>query len=317
MRSLLALRGMFFVMDSPRSSPLRSDLHAVLAPVLDTPAGPRILAMVAALVGYHSRVLSLEARDFLHLTEAASEAIGRSYKNAGPEEAQRFSTRVRQTLDVLGRTFDVSGDETRERVRRLCGLLRFVDAIDVDRTRLPPRFVREAARPTARNLREYLKRELIRTVAIHKRVVQFGVSLPAPAAETMASLRTILLADGAAPGMPLTFDQVREPWAFDARTHVQSLQQTFDAWLEKRWEAVLARPGALSIEEKRQIAIVTALTVAGEVLEEYSAIEVCDLTGIIGLGRFEWNGAEPFDGRGTVLDGHVVTGGAVRQRAGS
>ena len=106
----------------------------------------------------------------------------------------------------------------------------------------------------------------------------------------MSLIDTLQRSQGESDAPLLTIEQLRTPWDSAVRDRIEALQPRLNTWLEETWTQVLQREEPSAPDRRRVIEAVTALTVAGEILEEYRAITDCGLSHLVAPGRFEWVG---------------------------
>ncbi len=309
-RMLHSVRGMEFLASDKHWS---GEFREVAASIKNT--NGFLSTAVPLIVGYHSRLLSLE--DFGHVrgeTETARKIKNRADMGKEIERIYVPSVEsVQQTLVELTRR-DVF-PERREVMRGLCGLFRFVDAIDIGRSRLPATFLRNSRMPSRRqrdgpqkwerkykqytkDLREYLKQELVAEVRVDHGRVSFDLTVPRPTVETCEEIRHLL--------PEASLDSIVEPWGLGGRQFVgdQSTVERMNKLLitniaelrlkrsSRLREISLTGVRGTASMGARVLATVAVLAVAGQVLEEYRAIKVCGLDRHIQLGEFSWGREE-------------------------
>jgi CheY-like chemotaxis protein/uncharacterized protein YidB (DUF937 family) len=265
--------------------------------------------LLATIVGYHARFFkSLKTDKFLRWCEDAEDRFGQ-LSNATNEAAGVSKRQLRSTLEALSNL--LKSKPILERLRRQCALFRFVDAVDIDASRNPAPFIILDRRRNAVNNREYLKREVVKRVELEKGKVNLTSLALKPTGEMV---REMLAGQrGFRSSNPDHCAVLLEsPWSTaKARKLVKKLYNKLDRWLTSTWEAImrnaksehsecLERLGLLvangsghkaTEKGKQWIATITALAVAGEVVDEYSAIEESGLDredAGIQLGCFSW-----------------------------
>jgi hypothetical protein len=257
------------------------------------------------LVGYHSRLLGrLDRSSFGVLGTRARQKI----------DANSFawvtSRRVEGVLADLRARIGIDCGRC-ERVRRLCAILRFSDAIDVDRTRIPAPFITlrdgdgGAVVRNATNNREYVKRQVVGDVYLQAGEVRMSFDCPPPL-KRMEQLHSIIELE-----VGEMEDLLVSPWAACHALLWVQVRIKADAWLDGfwhrvmdgpgeggfskddlngTWQAVGIRPGScLSEEALCCVASVASLAVLGEIREEYQAIEDCGLSQYIRLALPVWS----------------------------
>lgn len=269
---------------------------------------------VAVLVGYHARCLkSLKREVFLNWDAAWKE----------PKDVRDRFGKLRSPVATLSKTqgvFELSvnhlsekvGKEPyRDRLRKQCALLRFVDSIDVCQSRNPAQFLILGKGRNAKNNVEYLKRQVSQEISIQtseeSAFVMATLNAPTPEHELVEQALRSLNHDYQLTDEARAF--VFAPWKQTATDSIRELQKDFDKWLEKTWQAIMGEPVdaefvsalkemgvfekqgmRISFQGKWLIAMITALSVTGEILDEYGAIEDAELAGQIRLGEPRFTG---------------------------
>lgn len=255
----------------------------------------------ALIVGHHSRLLPLDAphgkwnhqfrKDYARKAAKALGLASDKADNAMSHLQRRFFSfdASKGTLAHLVKEIDPSRLNL---LRKHCAIFRFVDAIDLDHTRNPARFLCAARTITNLDCRETLKRQVVRKVMVEGGTIQMETNVPPPDKELV---REVV---GKIRGLPDDLDTWISPCPWRNATAKlkwrEECQSKMDEWLEKFWDKPLKHRksffefhrGVLSDAAKLQIASITALSVAWEVLEEYRAIVDCELAGKIRLGNF-------------------------------
>lgn len=237
-----------------------------------------------------------------------------------------FSTALRKIADHL------TAGALRERLRKQCALFRFVDALDVSFTRNPPEFLSLHAKLPAAQYRENLKREVCAEAAILDGEVKVVMHVKPPELDLVSRIANHLgckrIGDAAANrtavealqraevvSNPWQPPNVGSSWSTDALDENSAicLQKPLDEWLERVWKLIVEGEGAsefiqhlrdldildknaldptLTPEGAGKIASITALSVAGELLDEYRAIVEAGLEEKIQLTGKGWNWAK-------------------------
>lgn len=312
------IRGMLALMDG-RYRPKELDDAIQCLDKLES--GDIILMSVAVLTGYHARLLDLDDDNFLRTVggrgeEKLSDAIDFRLRSIGKSKDKTVVPELRLVLEKLnaleallfGPLVEGRRDEAaRERLRRQCAVLRFADALDVDRTRIPLGFLLFDPNRDHYNIREHVKREILEEVEFGPRGIRLRFNAPRP---NLARLNKFL---GETVGLGKRHNPIAEPWHPANRENIRSLQKKLDDWLACYWIQVLwanleqekrkefehehsfcskkvpLNMGDLFDKPSRElIASATALSVAGEILDEYSAIESCGLESQIKLDGVTW-----------------------------
>lgn len=320
-RALHALRGMVLLAKKPRKAshlwPDEEGQHqAHKRFYLKNRSNVR--AAVALITGHHSRLLPLDLKKGVWNHEFASTYQGKVLSALNPaladhplkHTANRFYSldEVEKVLSSL--TGSIKCPHRLERLRKQCAIFRFMDAIDVDQSRNPARFLCVARKISSIDRRETLKRQVIRMVKIEGGTVDMQTNVPPPPVH--AVLKVIYLEARSEPddeNLQKLLSQIREqedqlqewlqkPWqnpCAENRKWRISCHKALDCWLEKMWrspskyetEGLLSKRGCKYTKKaKLLIASLTALSVAWEILDEYKAIVDCALADSVKLGRF-------------------------------
>jgi CheY-like chemotaxis protein len=206
-RSLHAVRGMVMLLSGgDEGSSFRvHDLTSYMG-LLDQVVQESGRAAIALLVGYHQRCLSIAPETVADYQEMQKLEAA----NCAPEQTKSAS----KTLDVAARHFRSSGGQSGQTavdawtdkksvfqaaasawrralgkgwlwdiagLRKLCAIVRFADALDVDHTRLPAEFlVNQRAKRRPLQDREDCKRQVLRDVGIKEGRVSLSFFAHAP-----------------------------------------------------------------------------------------------------------------------------------------
>jgi adenylate cyclase len=302
-RNLHSLRGMMLFVNASQGQDLGelTELMLHLNEVAPTGYIPNALAL---LVGYHARTLKpLGPDSFGILDDDAKKKIA-----AGSFGWLDEDTVARTLMSLCDAITTPVG--RRDRLRHQCAVLRFADAIDLDRTRIPATFImlRECKdgqhTRDATNNCEYLKRQLVQDVVFPNGKVTLIMDCPDPSG-CLPRLAAILDVDERDLRRLLA-----SPWQTHTVSQFNSIKQKADAWLVAFWRRMMIRPsGTMAVGSKpdietdlgisgtnvvsqdalRVVAAVGSVAVLGEIREEYQAIEDCQLTEYIRLATPMWN----------------------------
>lgn len=320
-RALHAPRGMVLLAQEPGISaqhwPDEEGSHQAKKRLWKEP-GHYLRSAVALITGHHSRLLPLNHlgngggwnHDFeiKFLAKASGALTIEPSRKVSEERARRFVAKRFYSLDSVKKTLDSLlenvPEDRRERLRRHCAIFRFVDAIDVDHTRNPASFLCRAGRISEFDCRETLKRQVVRHVRIEGGRVSMETNVETPCPKVVLELAANV--EGIANADDLKA-WIAEPWKDHADQGTTSWRiachEAIDKWLARFWKnprevegSFLDRSsGLLSRDSKIQIASLTALSAAWEILSEYQAIIDCELADKITLGKF-WREKEEPDG---------------------
>ncbi|MEI8040597.1 MAG: hypothetical protein WCL11_04255 [Verrucomicrobiota bacterium] len=264
---------------------------------------------VALITGHHSRLLPLDLMqdEWNHSFEDAfrQKALG-ALEVSADEAIEYFADRfysMNEVRSALDRLIGSIVDQGRlARLRKHCAIFRFVDAIDVDHTRNPARFLCVAGRINRFDRRETLKRQVIRKVRIEGGTVHMETNVSWP--DVKALMRIVNSNSQTLPEPDELSQWVVDPWRDPgdvSREWRIECHKELDKWLGEFWRNpktfkagdVLTKDGAhYTDHSKLLIASLTALSVAWEVLAEYKAIVECGLTEKVRLGSF-WRVERP------------------------
>lgn len=277
---------------------------------------PYVHAAVALITGHHSRLLPLDierkSKTWNHrFDETYTKKAGAALKLSGDKLSRHLHRRFYSPPEVdrtLTELLGIIGNGRLERVRKHCAVFRFVDAIDVDQSRNPARFLCRIGILSRFDRRETLKRQVIRHVRIEGGRVSMETNVPAPALEVV---REVWAAKEKKAGDLAAFQQleawISDPWGKVAKDEdidsPEKCHKAIDDWLEAFWDKPERATASFldfsdaekSRASKIQIASLTALSVAGEILSEYRAIFQCELENFISLGRFWRDKPDPQD----------------------
>lgn len=277
---------------------------------------------LAVIVGYHARCLrSLKRKDFLSIPpDKDGSLIERLGKLKSSSVNLDLGGQVFvDALNFLGKKYKRSG--SKERLRKLCAIFRFVDALDISESRNPALFLIHSSMRKEIQNREYLKRQICKDVSIVNGNVNVVLCAPMPSrdlVETILSGAAILFSGdkGGGYALPEMDDALlSEPWkGIDSEASVRSsvfaFQKVLDEWLSKAWSVLMGKeessawiehlrdiqvldPESPSVRISKEgpsiIASIAALSVAGEVIDEYQAIVETGLQYQLRLGRFDWS----------------------------
>lgn len=234
-------------------------LDEVLKPVRNNMA---FLARVAVLVGYHTR--KLDFNSFLDAPKTLS----------GFDRESEFSN----ALTAISAALE-SGSVERTRLKAQAAMFRFADGIDVDASRNPGETIRTDQGVRADNLREYLKRTVLREIAVRASGprIQIDVEVSCPAPGWLRPSRRACLTGTA---------QVRRGQF--PRRPCPAGREWLDRFVTRQLERRQRSP-ALCV---RQAAAVAAIL---EIVEEFQGITQVGMVDRIALGRVRWR--RPVRGR--------------------
>lgn len=319
-RSLHAIRGMVMLADPSLGHWPDEEGQYQAKKRLHAKGKKTLVKSVALITGYHSRLLPLDGSidDFCKFSDAIRDELGaKAAKGLPSAEGIKKADKVQAGLDridsrffgqerlktALGWCREEISNQQLDRLRRHCAVFRFADAIDVDHTRNPADFLSLSSSVSPMDLREALKRQVIRQVHIEGRDVGFFSCVPKPEIETLAKI------------LGVRFDVSDNPWegewTIGRIKEVKRHQDALDDWLAAFWKSPLcsAREIELSMlpscrltdESKSAIASLTALSVAWEIADEYAAMVQFGLHEVIRLSRFDWRTACPLKKRKAML----------------
>ncbi len=226
----------------------------------------------------------------------------------------------------LDRKFS-SDPEARERLRRQCALFRFVDALDLSHSRNSAEFLSGERFLHPVSYRERFKRELCDIAEIKNRrvLVKMNVSKPTEnEASTLANhLNDSVLKNDNVLKKAESFKSgmISDPWLRsreskgdwtpqDIAQSLFAVHKDLDEWLVEVWKVLISRSGdaaflkdlrrmrvldpvedshpTLRPEGAQIIAWITAISVAGEILDEYRAVCDVNLQSYVQIGNSSW-----------------------------
>jgi hypothetical protein len=162
----------------------------------------------------------------------------------------------------------------------------------VDYTRNPADFLCLSRRVSSKDRLETLKRQVVSEIKTEGGSVHITVCVPVPSAK---ALKPILGENCPDVETGLIWKDSSDLEKVKQRTNCQ---KDLDRWLAKFWNkpenaklpGVLrrGRNGKFDYRSKVNIASLTALSVAWEILDEYEAIVKCELDSVVKLGNFTW-----------------------------
>jgi DNA-binding NarL/FixJ family response regulator len=276
---------------------------------------PYLRSAVALITGHNSRLLPLNLDDGKgwnhNFSQSYLNKAEKALKLGGVKLTRQLDRRfyspeeVHQTLtDLLGTVCN----GRLERVRKHCAVFRFVDAMDVDQSRNPARFLCRIKMLSEFDRRETLKRQVIRHVRIEAGRVSMETNVPPPELEVVKKI----LVNQAKDGESLAEWSDLKTWIADPWNTIleigdihqpECVHKAIDDWLADFWEKPKEMQASFldfsnpesTRESKMHIASLTALSVAGEILSEYRAIFECDLQMYVTLGAFWRDKPDPPD----------------------
>jgi len=254
-----------------------------------------------------------------------------SMKLGAVDSAAGFGkAKYQHTLQALKERVHESGIVDVVRLRNQCALFRFVDAIDIDASRNPAAFIVDASR-SAKSIREYLKRQVVHYVELKDGKVSLKSRAMAPDQEMVKAIIKLLQEANSDIQNTLDVSLITpasllKPWlTAGVSSFLHVLHKPLDDWLERTWSILVSNDDnqlVLGIGEdnnrkdhrndlkasgliefgggeryvatamgNRWLATFAALSVAGEVVDEYQAIVDCKLGADgsgVRLGNFAW-----------------------------
>ncbi|HNU51486.1 MAG TPA: hypothetical protein PKJ98_11380 [Verrucomicrobiota bacterium] len=316
-RKLHAPLGCLLLSTPDAPPPDLQELIRTLASVGDGSSGTSLLSRVAVLTAFHARALPLTPKAFAALQTAGRfeepdrATLVRRFSNAGSADAESAVQTLERCLGQhLGWVASHGDRSAVERLRRLCAMFRFADAIDIDRSRVPADFITlDPNRPPTQDP-ENCKRQVVEAVAIERGSVSITFNAASPndmklELQRLLPAGNVTLWDG--------FDEtpigeaVRrlaslsgDPSlaAKDPAKALDEVRPQLEAWMADQ----LTQPPERRVQGL--IPTVAALAVLCDVIEEYQAIADNHLAQRIRLGRLRWNGREAGSERVTLARVH-------------
>ena len=257
-----------------------------------------IISVIAVLSAYHGRLLSLKVKDFLKIRNANKGKL----PDPGSLDNHRHITLVDQKMMQIKGCLKKHNRilvkvNSVDRLRRLCALFRFADAIDVDCTRIPADFLLHHQARSIKDDCENLKRQVVKEISIDRGCVTISFNAPMPKTSKGAffSKQGIITNQ-------CSDEELLAPW--DSKNlfglglgAIKDKCNMCDTILEKHFS--YADTG--SIKQNKTIACAAALAVIGELADEYSSIleiskepgnkhfnEYIKLKGVYWYGSKDW-----------------------------
>jgi hypothetical protein len=312
LRELHAVRGMVILSD-PRFQ--EDGLKEIIAALGMTESDSFVMTVLALITGYHSRKLKLKT--FLELGADEKSKLNDLFSKANASvstirmaDVQSSLLKSKATLQEIAKK---NGDvDLILRIQRLCALFRFADALDNDWTRLPTEFILLDPRRSPRDDLENFKRQVTQSIEIVGDSSVTEVRLTFRAIPPLAAHLAKVIDSSDVDSLKAA---IRDPWQADNRALVKSVRKKVEHWLlsfwttlrsysnyppANRWVTVLPNESVVELEKiissgnylaeemQKLVAGLTALCVAGEVLEEYEAIEDSGLSENYTLGEVTW-----------------------------
>jgi len=252
------------------------------------------VAAVAALAGYHGRYLSLKQGEFFTVEKEAHEELNKARKDS-PRYAV-IEEELVQKLTSMNDNFKDSNN--RERLRRLCALMRFGDALDVDYTRVPADFLLFCEGVSASQLRENAKRQVVENVVIDRGEISLLLNAPKPKFRELTqgiNKKSISISGDQAEFINFVLLENKWPDSHKEKTvkAIKKFQEHIEKYVDGQFFSVPNRHEVFNGPEKGIALQLVALAVIFEIYNEYQAINHTGLAQIIKLGFIRWEGCRP------------------------
>ncbi len=238
--------------------------------------------VVALIAGYHGRILEMGCKSlnnddknepwFCRIDKRFNEKTYNLY-NEKKKVFNEIAICLKKHLRNISNA-EINGKVLQGRIEKLCALLRFADALEIDKTRIPPHFISCAKKQPQVQIWENLKRFVVDKVEIDRGTVS------------------------------LHFNAIHPKLKFDNIDSKLTCDNLFDAYYEKnpngRKNADKENDGirkrikkdALKLlnninnnNDKETIKSMAAFYVTLDIISEYSAIRDLEMTSFIKLGK--------------------------------
>lgn len=256
-RQLHAIRSMLIIAHKDHQSPGFRELSKRLAN-LDK-IGPHY---VAVLAGYHSKFLDISGRNFLgNPAEKWKKLNGMS-----DEDKSIYQNKSKSVFKKISELPKYN----KERLRKLCAILRFADAIDIDKTRVPADFLLyHAARSSTQDV-ENLKRMVVEKIVVDRGTV-------------FVHFNAAITEETRCPFKPKQISALQDTRAY---TYVdEKKSEKISAKLKQYFHDRDQGTYEMAYDYAKYLA---ALAVLYEIKEEYYAIKASGLVPNIKLGSVSW-----------------------------
>jgi hypothetical protein len=244
-RAFHAIRGMVMLAKEPNSDtkpghwPDEEGFHQAQKRLWDCDDGNYLQSAVALITGHHSRFLPLDTLKGEwnhHFQDAYEEKAAKVLKTASASDflRNRFYSPAAVEKALFGLLTNISSERL-ALIRQHCAIFRFVDAIDVDHTRNPARFLCAVEKINKFDRRETLKRQVVRKVYIEGGVVQMETNVKPPDVKLVQKIL-----EKEFKNLPAELAQwINEPWGERARDNLkccEAFQGRIDNWLAAFWD---------------------------------------------------------------------------------
>ncbi len=338
-RKLHAVRGMMMLLENPSHVPGQFDVNGCDAHLknLDTNIGQDGRSVIALLVGYHQRCLDLTSEDIAHYVnidkfKEANNDVESKFKGAQTifTDASLKWTNWVNVSDAASSAWKEALDVplwNTNRIRKLCAILRFADALDVDHTRVPADFILNSNNRRALQDMEDCKRQVLASVSIDQGIVSLEFFAPVPSERILLSCRNVakihyecckkatlegkeaddfaeisnVYCDDFFKNMPhiVTLNQFINPWLHDSKLDVSSLEMIeellkYFLLIYFTHRKVECKSCTSDPSEVAGMATLAAILVILEIQDEYNkAVDpIEELKKVIKLGSVRWLGTK-------------------------
>ena len=315
-----APRGMYLIGDDSHSHWLDSEGVALACRLDKLSKNSKLRHHLALLVGHHARFFkSLKSLDgFKATNNEKGDAFQRKIKKA-PEldditrlfdfpvtESGRL---VEEYIAFYKKLIENYGNDELDRIRKQCAIIRFVDAIDISKSRNPSEYLLlDWKKRSAKHLCEVLKRQLCEDIEISVGIVNASITADSPTLEILQKVVGSL-------NVNICNDEILKPWASEYQNEnglkelsPRRYYDDLDEFLLKFWKVIINDTFPEMFDFHKQlmqmniinndrkithsgagiVSSVAGICIAGEVLDEYEAIIDVKLEDKLKLGSFKW-----------------------------
>ncbi len=282
-----ALRGLKILANDNEQTPEFNMLMEKLQEI----AGPFGRAAVVLITAYHSRVLNLKEDHFLTLKKATEKIKKQKYRSSIAIDIRDVRKNLNTAKNLL--QMNASANQPKvDRLRRLCAVFRFADALDIDHTRIPADFLLHHEARSVLDDRENFKRQILENVSIDRGKVNLFFNVTEPKHHKLLDwLESVDKKQFEKCGI-IDKQMLTHPWKENKRRKVKRIQKNLDLILETYFKK---SDRDTDDECIKALGWATAISVCGELIDEYKAIEDNKLVDKIQLGKVCWAREEKFE----------------------
>lgn len=271
-RGLHAPRGMLMLAENSGKEYWRDERGETAYNALFVSLPESVRLKTAIFVGYHARFFqSLSQGKFLEWDNLKS-GVDKILENA--DKFGMFNGKARELLQgslcCLKTAF--SDEAVSTRLARLAALLRVCDAVDKDRSRIPPAYLccsglfnmNKIDDAAPEHNRELLKSLVCAKVEVEDGEVTMTVNAKAP------TMDEVKIATGT--GFAGTDDEINNLWGNPNPGAVKVWEKALENHIEAKWEKIISQGGKVEDDELKSLVSLSALACGAEVIDEYNAI---------------------------------------------